>query len=63
MNVHLQLVYARILNEGLLVPFVMYGNETRVWRKKERSRIRAVDMDSVRGLLGIWRISQMPNTC
>ena len=41
------LVNARVLHESLLVPVLTYGSE------KERSRIRAVHMDNLRGLLGI----------
>ena len=39
-----QLECARVLHEALLVPVPMYGSE--------RSRIRAVQMDNLRGLLG-----------
>ena len=45
-----------VLHETLLVPFLMYGSETMLW--KERSRIRAVQMDSLRGLLGIRRMRE-----
>ena len=44
----LQLECARILHESLLVPVLMYGSETIIWREKERSRIRAVQMDNLR---------------
>ena len=37
----LQLEFARVLHETLLVPVLMYGSETMLWKKK-RSRIRAV---------------------
>ena len=30
-------------------------------REKERSRIRAVQMDTLRVLLGIWRMDKVPN--
>ena len=36
-----------VLHESLLVPPLMYGSETMIW--KERSRIRAVQMDNLRG--------------
>ena len=45
----------RVLHETLLVPVLMYGNET-LWKEKERSRISAVQMDNLRGLLGIRRM-------
>ena len=37
-----------VLHEILLVPFLMYGSETMIWREKERSRVRAVQMDNLR---------------
>ena len=50
-----------VLHETLLVPVLMYGNETMLWNEKERSRIRAVQMDNLRGLLGIRRMDRIPN--
>ena len=32
-----------------------------LWRAKERSRIRVVQMDNLRGLLGIRRMDKVPN--
>ena len=32
-----------------------------LWREKERSRIRAVQMGNLRGLLGIRRMDRVPN--
>ena len=43
---------ARILHDILLVPVVIYGSETVIW-KEERSRIKVVQMENFRGLLGI----------
>ena len=54
----LQLEFARVLHESLLVPVLTYYRETMIWREKERSRIRAVQMDNLRGLLGIRRIDK-----
>ena len=45
-----------VLHETLLVPVLMYSRETILWKKKERSSIRAVQMDNLRGLLDIWRM-------
>ena len=45
-----------VLHETLLVPVRMYGSESMLWKEKERSRIRAVQMDNLRGLLGIRRM-------
>ena len=38
------------------MPVPTYSNETVIWREKERSRIRAIQMDNLRGLLGIKRM-------
>ena len=57
----LQLECARVLHESLLVPVLIYGSETMIWREKERSRTRALQMDNLRGLLGIRRIDKVPN--
>ena len=55
----MQLEYARVFHESLLVPVLTYGSETMIWR--ERSRILAVRMDNLRGLLGIRRMDKAPN--
>ena len=36
----------------------MYGNETVIWNEKERFRIRGVQMENVRGLIGIGRMDK-----
>ena len=51
----------RSLRESLLVPALMYDDETMIWKEKERSRIRAVQMDNLRGLLGIRRMDKALN--
>ena len=43
----LQLECAWVLHESLLVPVVTYGSETMIWKEKERSSIRAVQMDNL----------------
>ena len=57
----LQLEFARVLHETLLVPVLMYGSETMLWKEEERSRVRAVQMDNLGGLLGIRRMNRIPN--
>ena len=57
----LQLECARVLHESLLVPILTYGGKTMIWREKERSKIRVVLMDNLRGLLGIRRMNKVPN--
>ena len=49
---------ARVLHETLLVPILMYGSE-KIMCKGEMSRIRAVQMDNLRGLLGIRRMDKV----
>ena len=53
----MQLECARVLHETLLVPVLMYGSETVM----ERSRVRALQMDKLKGLLGIRRMDRVPN--
>ena len=50
-----------VLHESLVVPVLTYGSETMIWREKEISRIRAVQMDSLRGLLGISKMNKVLN--
>ena len=45
----------------LLVLVLLYGIETMIWRENERSRIRAVQMDKLRDLLGVRRRDRVPN--
>ena len=42
------------------MPVLTHGSETMIWRE-ERSRISAVQMDNLRGLLGIWRMDKVLN--
>ena len=53
-------LHVLVLHETLVVA-VMYGSETIIWREKERSRVRAVQIDNLRGLLGIRRMDRVPN--
>ena len=55
----LQLECARVLHEILFVPVFMYGSETMLWKEKEISRIRAVQVENIRGLLGIRRMDRV----
>ena len=46
----------------MLVPVLIYGSETILLEEEEeRSRIRAVQMDNLRGLLGIRRVDRFHN--
>ena len=56
----LQIECIRVRHESLLVPVHMYGSETMLCKEKERSRIRAVQMYNLRGLLGIRRMDRFP---
>ena len=57
----LQLECARVLHETLLVLVLMYSSETMLCKEKERSRIRVVQMENLRGLLGIMGMDRVPN--
>ena len=57
----LQLEWARVLHETLLVPVHMYGSETMIWREEERSRNRSVQMDKISNLLSIRSMDRVPN--
>ena len=46
------------MHETVLV--FMYGSETMLW-KEERSRVKAVQMDNLRELLGIRRMDRVLN--
>ena len=45
----------------LFVPVLMYSSESMIWREKKRSRIWAVQVDNLIGLLGIRRMDKVPN--
>ena len=51
-----------ILHETLLVSVFTYGSKVMLWKEKERSRIRSVQMDNFKQLLGIRRMDRVPNT-
>ena len=57
----LQLDCARVLHKTLLVPVHMYGSETMLWKEKDISTIKAVQVDILRGLLGIRRMDRVLN--
>ena len=48
----LQLECAIVLQGSLLVLVLMYGDETMLWKGKERPRIRDVQMDNPTGWIG-----------
>ena len=43
------------------MPVLTYGSETMIWREKDRSRIRVVQMDNLRGVLGIRKMDKVSN--
>ena len=57
----LQLESLWVLHESLVIPVLTYGNETMIWREKEKSRIWAVQMDNQRSMLGIRKMDKVPN--
>ena len=52
---------ARLLHETLLVHVLMYGSETMLWKEKESSTIRVVQMDNFKVKLGIRRMERVEN--
>ena len=56
----LQLECASVLYDALLMPVLIYCSDTMIWKRKKRSRIRAVQIDNLRGLLGIRRMDKVP---
>ena len=52
----LQLECARGQHEALIVPLLLHGKEG-----AERSTVRAVHVDNIRGLLGIRRMNGVPD--
>ena len=50
-----------MLHESLLVPVLLYGSETLIWREKERSRIKAMQMEYPGGFLDIRRTDSVLN--
>ena len=57
----LQLECARVLHEILLVFVFIYSSETMLFKEKERPRIMAVQMDNLRGFLGIRKMDRATN--
>ena len=55
----------RVCSLKVLVSCIMlvliYGSETMIWKEKGRSRIRAVQIDNLTGLLSIRRMDKVPN--
>ena len=41
------------------MPVLTFGSETMIWREKEKCRIRPVQMDNLRGLLGVRRMDKV----
>ena len=50
-----------VLYETLLVAILIYDSEAMLWKEKERSRIRALQMDNLRDLLGIRSMDRFLN--
>ena len=57
----MQFECARVLHDTLLVPVLMYGMETMIWKEKERSSIRTIQMNKMRCLLDIRSMDRVPN--
>ena len=60
----LQLECVSVLHEpSFLVSIPIYNSEIMIKKEKERFRVRAVQMDNLRGLLGTSRIDKASNAC
>ena len=57
----MQLECINMQHEALLVPVLLYGSELMIYEEKERSRIRNLQIESLRSLFGIRRIYRMLN--
>ena len=44
----------------MFVVVLMYGSESMLWKEKEISRIRAIQIDNFRRLIGISRMDRVP---
>ena len=60
-NRSLQLECARVLDESLLAPVLMYGSKRMIWKENERSIIKAIHKDNLRALLDIKRMDKVSN--
>ena len=49
------------LASNIACPCSYVWSETMLWKEEERSRVRAVQMDNLRGLLGIRRMDRVLN--
>ena len=58
-----QIECAGVLHEVLLIPVLIYGSETVLWRERGRSGIRTVQMDSLRGLLDVRMMDGVLKVC
>ena len=49
------------LENAQVLPVLMYGSDTMIWKEEDRCRVRAVHMYNLRVLLGIRRKDKIPN--
>ena len=59
---NLSLESARALYESLLAPTILYGSETLYMKEQEKSRVRAIEMDYLRKIVGVRRTDKVRNT-
>ena len=50
-----------VLHETSHVPVLIYGSETMLWKEKVTSKVRAAQIDNLRGLLGIRKMDRVLN--
>ena len=58
----LQLEYDRVFHETLFMAVLMYGSESMIRKEKDRSTIKVLQMDNIRGLIGIKGMDKVLNT-
>ena len=51
-----------LFHKKLLEPVLIYDNETMIWKERESSRIRSVQMENLRALLGIRKMDSPEGT-
>jgi hypothetical protein len=58
---HLSIQCARALHEGVLLPTLLYGNETLSMYERDASRLQAVEMSLLRSAIGVTRRDRIRN--
>lgn len=57
----LNLEFARVLYKSILILTLIYESETMIWKEKDSSRIRAVQMNNLGRIIVVRRSNRMRN--